>query len=464
MDRDYAENKVIDMIEKIGVIHHRGSLSSGNPLEMSIHSRPGYTVSVILYERFNHSWVLRLELPMGEVPLNGNARTEALNYFRLIPYAQIHITEIVDAETHDVEPERALITLTHSVGLRGLSPNHLEEIADSMLYHCNGLSDFLAELDAEFEARVDEIVSMIAESGLEGSPIEVRANVHEAKSDIESALTELEKLIGINSVKDFIKSLVAQQRVAARRIEQGLPAVLPSPHLVFTGNPGTGKTTVARLIGRIYKHFGLLKKGHVVEANRSDLCAMYVGQTGPKTRALCEAAKDGVLFIDEAYTLGGNARNDYGPEAIAELLTYMEANRGRIAIVVAGYTAEMAEFIASNPGLKSRFDLTVEFPDFSDGELAQIFENFAIANGYRLDDSARASLAGTIAAMPRGHGFGNAREIRRMFGATVNLHAQAAEEDSTIELDVISAEHLPQVGAASSRKREVVATGWNGYI
>ena len=464
MDRDYAEHKVVEMIEKIGRVIHKGTLSSSNPLEMELESRPEHTITAVLYERFNNTWVLRLELPLGRVPLRVGDRGEALDYFRLIPFATVHFVDIVDPESNDIDFEHTNVTLMHSVALRSLNATHLEEIADSIVHHAAGLTDYLSELDANHQAFADAFEAIATECNAEASSLAPNANVIKADSEIETALNELRALIGLENVKSFVDSLVAQPRMAARRLTHGLPAVVPSPHLVFTGNPGTGKTTVARLIGRIYKHFGLLKKGHVVEATRSDLCGVYVGQTGPKTRELCESAKDGVLFIDEAYTLGGGTRNDYGPEAIAELLTYMEANRGRIAIVVAGYTAEMAEFIASNPGLKSRFDLTVEFPDFSTSELVTIFETLAESNGYRVEQAARSALVEVINALPRGHGFGNAREIRRMFGAAVNLHAQAAEADPELAIDLITVDHLPAVRGKSKVTRPVAAVGWNGYV
>mgnify|MGYP006269015537 FL=1 len=464
MDRDYAEHKVVELIEKIGRVVHRGNLSSGNPLEMELSLRPEHLITAVLYERFNNTWILRLELPLGKLPLRIGDRGDALDYFRLIPFATVHFVDVVEPESNDLDLEHTNVTLMHSVALRSLNANLLEEIADSLAHHATGLTDYLSELDANHQAMAEAFEALAADCESDSSQLAPNANVIEATSDIESALKELRALIGLESVKTFVDSLVAQQRMASRRLAQGLPAVVPSPHLVFTGNPGTGKTTVARLIGRIYKHFGLLKKGHVVEATRSDLCGVYVGQTGPKTRELCESAKDGVLFIDEAYTLGGGTRNDYGPEAIAELLTYMEANRGRIAIVVAGYTAEMAEFIGSNPGLKSRFDLTVEFPDFNTGELVEIFETLAKSNGYRVEGDAREALIGMIDGLPRGHGFGNAREIRRMFGAAVNLHAQAAEADAELAIDLITVDHLPEVRGKNKVSRPVAAAGWNGYV
>jgi SpoVK/Ycf46/Vps4 family AAA+-type ATPase len=201
-----------------------------------------------------------------------------------------------------------------------------------------------------------------------------------------------------------------------------MKAVLPSPHLVFTGNPGTGKTTVARLIGQLYKSLGLLSSGHLIEANRSTLVGGYVGQTALKTRRVCEQAKGGVLFIDEAYSLAGEHGNDYGREAVEELLTFMENNRGKIAVVVAGYPQEMAKFMEMNPGMKSRFDVTIDFPDYSNEELLEIFNVIAREHDY---ETARiqAPLRRIIYRLPRGRGFGNGREMRKLFGEILDVHA-----------------------------------------
>jgi hypothetical protein len=238
----------------------------------------------------------------------------------------------------------------------------------------------------------------------------------------ETVLAELDNLVGLHNVKELVNRLNAQDHVSKLRAAQGLVAVAPSPHLVFTGNPGTGKTTVARLVGRLYKQLGLLSKGHVVEADRSTLIAPYLGQTALRTKAACEKALGGVLFIDEAYSLdvGGN---DYGMEAIETLLTFMEANRGKIVVVVAGYPDEMDKFLDSNPGLRGRFDATIHFDDYSVGEMMQIFENLLTENEYDITDAASLEVRCILDAVSQREGNSNAREVRTLFNELVAEHA-----------------------------------------
>jgi hypothetical protein len=267
--------------------------------------------------------------------------------------------------------------------------------------------------------------------------------------DFRDVLAELEALIGLAPVKALIARLALQQRVATERRDRGLPALAPSPHLVFRGNPGTGKTTVARLVGRLYRSLGLLERGHVVEVDRAGLVGAYIGHTAIKTREVCESALHGVLFIDEAYTLAGTGQ-DYGPEAIAALLTFMEANRGRFAVVVAGYPAEMEAFLDNNPGLRSRFDAVVDFPDYDDDEMLEILDTLVVDNGYVMDDDARAAAARLVASWPRDRGFANAREVRRLFDEIVGRHAVSAaiamDEQTrlaTAALQRLGVEHVP---------------------
>jgi stage V sporulation protein K len=235
---------------------------------------------------------------------------------------------------------------------------------------------------------------------------------------------ELDALIGLETVKEQVRALVAFLEVQARRQEHGLAEVATSQHLVFLGNPGTGKTTVARLLAEMYRAMGLLKRGHLVETDRAGLVGEFVGTTAIKTDRVIKRALDGVLFIDEAYALArADTRQDFGPEAIETLLKRMEDYRHRLVVIVAGYPALMHAFLVSNPGLRSRFSREIAFPDYSTDELVAITQKFAAESEYRLDETAQEALRRILDGAKRGERFGNARFARTLFEQALNQQA-----------------------------------------
>ena len=243
----------------------------------------------------------------------------------------------------------------------------------------------------------------------------------------DAVLAELDALIGLAAVKAEVRRLAELLRIASIRRAAGLKTVQVSLHLVFQGGAGTGKTTVARLFGRLYKSLGLLASDRVVEVTREDLVSGYVGQTATKTAAAVDSALDGVLFIDEAYGLvRPDSQGDFGPEAVVELLKRMEDDRDRLAVIAAGYPHEMTEFLATNSGFRSRFGETIHFDDYGPTELVQIFETFAGAADYALDDAARAETARVMERLhaARDRYFGNARTARNLFDDVVAHQAE----------------------------------------
>ena len=227
-----------------------------------------------------------------------------------------------------------------------------------------------------------------------------------------------------------------------------MKAVGLSYHCVFTGNPGTGKTTVARIVAEIYKKLGILKKGHLVETDRSGLVAEYVGQTAVKTNKIIDSALDGVLFIDEAYSLVQGGGNDYGQEAISTLLKRMEDDRDRLIVVLAGYSEDMKHFIDSNPGLQSRFNRYIHFTDYSTEELKQIFMLNVDKNQYLLEPEGEKLLSKILdfAIEHKDKNFGNGRYVRNLFEKTIQNQAMRLSTKPNItaeELTKLKAEDLP---------------------
>ena len=259
---------------------------------------------------------------------------------------------------------------------------------------------------------------------------------------VEELLAELDGRVGLGDVKAEIHRQAAVLRVEGLRADAGLEGLTITRHLIFNGNPGTGKTTVARLVAGIYRALGLLSKGQLVEVDRSELVAGYLGQTAMKTAEVVKSAIGGVLFIDEAYSLAGD---QYGQEAIDTLVKEMEDHRGDLVVIVAGYPLPMAVFIGQNPGLESRFRTAIDFADYTDVELVKIFEVMAAGAHYDPGEGVADRLRELLALVERGPSFGNARYVRNVLEAAIGRHAwRLREVDSpTLEqLRLLLAEDL----------------------
>lgn len=419
-------------------------------------------VTAWIYKRFNGTKVLRIDIETERyegLDMMDLSRWIVRNSGRM-PFTTIRVKE--------TQHRNASLIVTHSMVADDVTDDGLCEVISGMVYVWGQCVTQLKSMDPLVEEcyegpesldRNDETDedSPESESNRPDSPAEkltdrdifgARGNpgLLEADGDASSIIKELEALIGLEPVKAMVYQLAAQQKIAGLRKEQGLRAVVPSPHLVFMGNPGTGKTTVARLIGKLYKALGLLSSGHVVEAERTSLVSGYLGQTALKTREICERALNGVLFIDEAYSLAVEGR-DYGQEATETLLTFMETHRNEFVLVVAGYPDKMLEFLTSNPGLRSRFDLFLNFPDYEMDELMSMFTALVQENQYTLTPEASAAVLFHIDSWPRHEGFGNGRDVRRLFNTIIGNQATLLAQEtqpSFASLQLITAESVPE--------------------
>ncbi|MGW3307771.1 right-handed parallel beta-helix repeat-containing protein [Streptomyces sp. NPDC001073] len=283
----------------------------------------------------------------------------------------------------------------------------------------------------------------------EQDPLITPADPEKESRSSKAVLGELDALVGLDSVKREVRALTDMIEVGRRRQQAGLKAASVKRHLVFTGSPGTGKTTVARLYGEILASLGVLEKGHLVEVSRVDLVGEHIGSTAIRTQEAFDKARGGVLFIDEAYALSPeDSGRDFGKEAIDTLVKLMEDHRDAVVVIVAGYTAEMERFLSVNPGVASRFSRTITFSDYNPEELLRIVEQQAEEHEYRLAEGASEGLTKYFTAIPKGAAFGNGRTARQTFEAMVERHASRVaqvEEPSTDDLTLLYAEDLPEL-------------------
>ncbi len=326
-------------------------------------------------------------------------------------FTSIHFGEVYSAES-----DRVVDTVT-KVCDAILSADYADEREIERL---SEVTSYLREKAVKVEADINATAAQDAHTANQHRP-----QIEQDVATLDETLADLHRLIGLDDIKQEVETLANLARVFSMRKEQGLPVPEMSMHLVFSGNPGTGKTTVARLVSKIYGHLGLLSSGHLVEVDRSGLVGGYVGQTATKVRDVVDSAVGGVLFIDEAYALSGRGENDFGSEAIETLLKLMEDNRDDLVVIVAGYENEMRGFLRSNPGLNSRFSRQLLFRDYSADELVEIFHAMAAKAHYELSTDAEASLVQAVSDIwtHRAENFANAREVRNLFERAISAQA-----------------------------------------
>ena len=264
----------------------------------------------------------------------------------------------------------------------------------------------------------ESLIMFLGFDRLRGICTKEKKSLYEEEKTLEQLLEELNALVGLEKVKSEVSDLIAYQTVQRMRKQHGLFVGKNTLHMAFTGNPGTGKTTVARIVGRVYKQLGLLSKGHFLEVSRTDLIAGYQGQTALKVKDVIESIKGGVLFIDEAYSITENDHSDsYGRECLTELTKALEDYRDDLVVIVAGYTEPMNKFFESNPGLKSRFNKFIDFTDYDENELFDIFHKMCVKNDYKISEGAAEKLKVIMknAIEQKGEQFANGRFVRNLY-------------------------------------------------
>lgn len=373
-------------------------------------------------------------------------KTEILDYASKLDAVTISYGEIVKAasaivEEHDNSSTVYLIKHTSKIIKSAESSKDLKRLA-------NALKDSIMKFYGYYYILESQ------DNGLEDD--------NDTRS-LDELLEDLNSLIGLDGVKAKVNDLIAFQTVQMLREKQGLHAHKGTMHLAFTGNPGTGKTTVARIVGRIYKQIGLLSKGHFVEVSRTDLIAGYQGQTALKVKKVIDEAKGGVLFIDEAYSITENDHSDsYGRECLTELTKALEDYRDDLVVIVAGYTEPMNHFFASNPGLRSRFNTFIEFPDYSAEELLSMFIKLCGENDYHLADDVEECLRDILLkqVIDKKENFANGRLVRNIYDDVTMNHARRVvkmKEPSRDDLSLIICDDFENIGLDHHNEENTIA-------
>ncbi len=407
---------------------------------------------LLAQELIDHLWQERLDGPrLRDVTLRLFSDAGSLKWYSLVrPFDQISVLHERVAEL-----ETIVTRVGNLVAKADGSVDHRESVALRSIQQ--ELEVHLRRLTLD-DTEPTESESSQATQAIQIAPLESSHGRHaqkqkpqddevsalaaeDSEDSLKRALDDLNQLIGLQEVKHEIRTLTNLLDLQQHRRKAGLPQVEMSLHMVFMGNPGTGKTTVARIVGRIYRALGVLEKGHVVETDRSGLVAEYAGQTGPKTHRKVDEALDGVLFIDEAYSLVTSRQEDaYGQEAVQALIKRIEDDRNRLIVILAGYSEPMEQLLLSNPGMKSRFNTRLTFKDFSPVDLGRIFQSMCETNGYVLSAATRAKLLQGFKWLydQRDENFGNGRLVRNVFEKTVRRLANRIANEVPVTRELLT--------------------------